>query len=207
MGWWLLFFGKALIFAKVETETETLGPAGQGAGWSASHRPPSRLCWCAVGSLPCQSSCCICLSACASTHQQRRTAGTSTPAALSVCRGTRRWRKVWSCCELGSVRGRGQRSLLFWWWGGVCWNVGPDSLTWRHGNSCSTLPATPAPVWRRGGGRWKEAQFLPKTYLYICDMKICDCEMWCEIISLICFFLCLRLSLSIIYLTHQLAEL
>lgn len=32
---------------------------------------------------------------------------------------------------------------------GVCWNVGADSLTWRHGNSCSTLQATPVSV----GGR------------------------------------------------------
>ena len=39
---------------------------------------------------------------------------------------------------------------------GVCWNVGADSLTWRHGNSCSTLQATPVSVGGRRRRRVKQ---------------------------------------------------
>lgn len=52
-----------LIFAEAEMETETSGLWGGRltAGCSTSHGPVSHLCCCTIGSLPCQSSCYICL--------------------------------------------------------------------------------------------------------------------------------------------------
>lgn len=130
------FVGRVLIFEK--TETNMSGPAesgwGAGTGCSTSHGSESSLCWCTIGSLPCQSSCRRYLS---HWHIPAETDGRNQhwgglvvpeqPAALE---------------EQEDAAGRcwgGVGGVSLWFAG----TFGRDSLTWCRGNSCNTLQATP----------------------------------------------------------------
>lgn len=88
----------------------------------------------------------------------------------------------------GALKGGSSYSV---WKGRDGGYMGPDSLTWRHGNSCSTLQATPVPAWRetRGGAETKKqrGRKLPQKKCAIYGMWLDD---------LLCDFICKSERLS-----------